>query len=141
MSRVGGGKNLPTLQRGGAVAPCPLCLRPCMIHRPTYIHQYVNTLLSVSVILLHFPHTSEPANTHAYFLCVLTFLPRSLQPVPPTKRPHPHRFSQQSEPFGVSARGLSQPKFSQQTPDVILTPLSYFWSPQVFPERPVNTRY
>ena len=103
---------------GGAVTPCPLCLRPCRIHRPTYIHWYVNTLLSVSVILLHFPSTYEPANTHAYFLCVLTFLPQSVlshsQSVPPTKRPHPHRFSQQSEPFGVSTRGLSQPQFGQQ---------------------------
>ena len=41
------------LSRGGrgAVAPCPLCLRPCMLHRPTYTHRYFNTLLSVSVIL------------------------------------------------------------------------------------------
>ena len=41
-----------------------------------------------------------------------------------------------SEPFGVSARGLSQPKFGQQnedgtsmpsnTPDVIMTLVSYF---------------
>ena len=41
-----------------------------------------------------------------------------------------------SEPFGVSARGLSQPKFGQQnedgasmpsdTPDVIITLVSYF---------------
>ena len=81
----------------------------------TYIHRYVNTLLSVSVILLHFPCTSEAANTHAHFLCVLvpSFHTHPSQ-CPPTKRPHPHRFSQQSEPFGVSARGLSQPKFGQQ---------------------------
>ena len=45
-----------------------------------------------------------------------THTPQSVPPPPPpTKRPmHPHRFSQQSEPFGVSARGLSQPKFGQQ---------------------------
>ena len=41
----------------------------------------------------------------------------------------------------VSARGLSQPRFGQQkTPDVIITLVSYFWSPQVFPERSVNIK-
>ena len=28
-----------------------------------------------------------------------------------------------------------------ETPDVIMTPVRYFWSAQVFPERPVNTLY
>ena len=54
-----GGENLPTLQRGGGGGGRPLPSLPTpMIHRPTYIHRYVNTLLSV--ILLHFPRTSEP---------------------------------------------------------------------------------
>ena len=111
MSRVGGG---PPHSRGGGVAPCPLCLRPCMIHRPTYIHRYVNTLLSVSVILLHFPaHLNLQIHIHIFFVCLPSFHSHPSQ-CPSTKRPHPHRFSQQSEPFGVSARGLSQPKFGQQ---------------------------
>ena len=52
-----------------------------------------------------------------------------------------------SEPFGVSARGLSQPKFGQQnkggasmpsdTPDVIMTLVSYFWGlPRSCPKGP-----
>ena len=57
-------------------------------------------------------------------------------------------FSQQTEPFGVSPRGLSRPKFGQhnedgasvpaEASDVNMTPVRYFWSLQVFSERPVN---
>ena len=56
--------------------------------------------------------------------------------------------SSPSKPSSLGFRGLLQPKFGQQnedgasvpaeTPDVIMTPVSYFWSPQVFPEMPVN---
>ena len=148
MSRVGGGGRSSPLSKeggGGSVAPLPSFPTP-MIHRPTYIHLYVHTLLSVSVILLHFPITLNlQIHMHACFLCVLTFLPQSPQSVPPTKRPHPHRFSQQSEPFGVSARGLSQPKFGQQnedgasvpaeTSDVIMTLVSYFCSLPCVPRK------
>ena len=87
---------------GGGVAPRPLCLRPCMRHRPTYIHVYVNTLLSVSVILVHFPRTSEPANTHAYFLCVLTFLPQS----PPVSAPQPNAPTHTGSPNRASPSGF-----------------------------------
>ena len=134
MSNVGGGGEPPHSSGGGRSPPaCPFSLRPCMIHRPTYIYLYVNTLLSASVILLHFPRTSEPANTHACFLCVLisSFNSHPSQ-WPPTQHPHPHSFSQQSEPFGAFAAQVRP----AETPDVIMTPVSYF--PQVFPERPVN---
>ena len=106
------GENLPTLQRGGGgVAPCPLCLRPCMIHRPTYIHRYVYTLLSVSVILLHFPSTSEPGNTHAYVLCVLTFLPQSPQSVPPNQPNAPTHTGcpSRASPSGFPLGGFRSP--------------------------------
>ena len=112
----GGTKSLGWATGGGRTTPPTPPPPPPPGYGPaTYIHRYVNTLLSVSVILLHFPCTSEAANTHAHFLCVLvpSFHTHPSQ-CPPTKRPHPHRFSQQSEPFGVSARGLSQPKFGQQ---------------------------
>ena len=113
MSRVGEGQNLPTLQRGGgAVAPCPLFLRPCMIHYidiHTYI-LYVKTLLSVSVIRLHFPHTSEPANTRACFLGVLTFLPQSPQSVPRNQTPPPTQVlpAEQVQIAGANVLGMGK---------------------------------
>ena len=126
MSRVGGGGRTSPLSRGGgAVAPCPLCLRPCMIHRLTYIHRYVNTLLSVSVILLHVPCTSESANTYAYFLRVLTFLPQSPQSVPP---PQPNTPTHTGSPSRASPSGFPS--------DVIMTPVSYFGLPRCSPKDP-----
>ena len=135
MSRVGGGEE-PPHSPGGGSRPLPSFPTP-MIHRPIYIHQYVNTLLSISVILVHFPRTSEPANTHAYFLCVHSHPSQCPQPNAPTHTGPPSRASPSGFPLG----GFRSPSSASREPDVIMTPVSYFWSPQVFPERSMNTRY
>ena len=56
---------------------------------------------------------------------------------PCTHTGSPSRANTSGFPLG----GFATQVRAAETPDVIMTPVSYFWSPQVFPERPVNTRY
>ena len=49
----------------------------------------------------------------------------------------PSRAGPSGYPLGAFAAQVR----AAETPDVIMTPVSSVWSSQVFPERPVNTRY
>ena len=75
---------------------------------------------------------------HIFFVCLPSFHSHPSQCPPPTKRPmHPHRFSQQSEPFRVSTRGLSQAKFVQQRCLMSLwLPWAIFGLPRCSPKDP-----
>ena len=112
----------------------------------TYIHpdRYVNTLLSVSVILVHFPRTSEPANTHAYFLCVL-YLPSTVTPVsapPPQPNAPTHTgFSSRASPSGFPLGGFCSPSSASRGVWRHYYSRELFLVSPVFPERPMNTRY
>ena len=102
-------RTSPLARAEGAGRPLPSFPTP-MHDTTTYIHTYVNTLLSVSVILLHFTRTSEPVNTHACFLCVLTFLPQSPQSVPPQHNASTHTGSpSRARPSGFPLGGFCSP--------------------------------
>ena len=91
MSRVGG-KNLPTLQGGGAVAPIPLFLRPWYKGLHTYI--YMLGLICYCNPFALFPHIWTCKYTWMFSLCAYrpTLLRQSPQSVSPKQTPPPtHR--------------------------------------------------